>query len=271
MIAGARWRTTIGLLVLGGLLFLPASSLAAEPETPKPAPSIETRFDGYQRRLSQAADELLARTVQAPEVFPSSRTPAALSQPSATPGAYRASDAPAELPPSPGQAVIRVRQLRPTLEPILLEEGLPADLTAVALVESGGRPAALSSKGARGLWQLMPETARRYGLTVNQSQDERLDIRKSTRAAAQYLRELYARFGDWPLALAAYNAGEQTVQRALDRAGPGDFLRLSRWLPSETRQYVPAVMNSRWFFAGRPWGDPAGAQPVLYAPAGAGD
>jgi membrane-bound lytic murein transglycosylase D len=74
--------------------------------------------------------------------------------------------------------------------------------------------------------------------------DERIEIVKSTVAAARYLHDLYQRFGDWRLAFAAYNAGEQTVQRAVARTGHGDFLRMERALPEETRNYVPAVMRA---------------------------
>ena len=105
---------------------------------------------------------------------------------------------------------------------------------------------ALSPKGALGLWQLMPDTARRYGLVVTASRDERLDVEKSTRAAARYLRDLYQQFGSWPLALAAYNAGEQGGPKAVERAGTRDFVQLSslRLLPQETRNYVPAVLSA---------------------------
>ena len=103
---------------------------------------------------------------------------------------------------------------------------------------------ALSPKGARGIWQLMPDTARRYGLTVDASEDDRLDIEKSTLAAARYLRDLHSEFGSWPLALAAYNTGEQNLQHAIDRSQSTDFNVLStlRLLPLETRNYVPAVL-----------------------------
>lgn len=152
----------------------------------------------------------------------------------------------------------------PSLANILREKGLPASLMGVAAVESGFNPAALSPKGARGLWQLMPETARRYGLIVEPHRDDRIDPLKSTFAAAAYMKDLYAQFGDWPLALAAYNAGENRVERALERHGAGDFWTLSRRaaLPEETRRYVPAVLakmqaspfqasNFTWSGAGR--------------------
>ncbi len=139
-------------------------------------------------------------------------------------------------------ALDRVQQLRPAIEPILREEGIPAELSAVVLVESGGLTTALSPKGARGVWQFMPETARRYGLAVSAGRDERLDVTKSTHAAARYLRDLYLQFGDWQLALAAYNAGEQAVGLAISRVGQRKFSAIQAALPSETRNYVPAVL-----------------------------
>jgi membrane-bound lytic murein transglycosylase D len=139
-----------------------------------------------------------------------------------------------------------VQALRPTIEPILREEGIPLQMAAVILVESGGRTTALSRKGARGLWQIMPETARRYGLLVSGRVDERLDPYKSTRAAARYLRDLHAQFDDWQLALAAYNAGEEAVERAIGRTSGRDFHSLARagTLPLETQNYVPAVLSA---------------------------
>lgn len=117
-------------------------------------------------------------------------------------------------------------------------------LLAQMYVESAGNPRALSAKGALGLWQLMPETARRFGLTVSRDTDHRLDPALSTRAALQYMAELYRRFGDWELALAAYNAGEGAVESAIQRSGSRSFARLAalRLLPLETRAYVPAVL-----------------------------
>lgn len=138
---------------------------------------------------------------------------------------------------------LRVEQLRPVIEPILREEAVPSELIAVVLIESGGQPMALSPKGARGLWQFMPGTARRYGLAVDTGTDERLDVQKSTRAAARYLRDLYQRFGSWTLALAAYNAGEGAVDAASGKAHSTDFALVGSWLPLETRNYVPTVLG----------------------------
>ena len=151
-----------------------------------------------------------------------------------------------DLSPSVGAAMKRLDQLRPTLSGILESERVPQEIVSVVMVESGGRTTALSPKGALGLWQLMPDTARRYGLVVTPSRDERLDVDRSTRAAARYLRDLYQQFGSWPLALAAYNTGEQRVQRAVERSGSSDFIQLSslRLLPQETRNYVPAVLSA---------------------------
>lgn len=150
------------------------------------------------------------------------------------------------------QALERVEGLRPVLEATLRKEGVPTELVAVVLVESGGHRAALSSQGARGLWQFMPATARRYNLQVARGIDERLDVEKSTRAAARHLRNLHELFGDWRLALAAYNAGAGAVKNAVRRGGSKDFATLSslRLLPAETRAYVPAVLGATRLFGG---------------------
>jgi soluble lytic murein transglycosylase-like protein len=143
-----------------------------------------------------------------------------------------------------GGAAMRLDILLPAVETILRRHGIPTDLAAVIVVESGGRVDAVSSKGARGLWQLMPDTARRYGLRVDRMRDDRLDLFSSTDAAARYLHDLYAEFGDWKLALAAYNAGEANVSSAILRAHTVDFDELTslRMLPLETRRYVPSVL-----------------------------
>lgn len=141
-------------------------------------------------------------------------------------------------------ALARYSAYRESLTRILREENLPPELLAVAMVESGLNPLALSPKGARGIWQFMPATAERYGLAVGAIDDRRTSPEHSTRAAARYLRDLYRQFGDWKLALAAYNWGEDKVQRVIDRTGVRDFDEMARrgLLPLETRKYVPAVL-----------------------------
>ena len=142
------------------------------------------------------------------------------------------------------EALARLQRLRPALEPILETEGVPKQFVAVVLIESAAEPLAMSPRQARGLWQFIPETARQYGLTVGLARDERIYVEAETRAAARYLRDLHTRFGDWPLALAAYNAGEAAVESALAKGRASTFWQLSSagLLPSETRSYVPAVL-----------------------------
>jgi membrane-bound lytic murein transglycosylase D len=121
--------------------------------------------------------------------------------------------------------------------------GLPDELAFVPMVESGYNPLAVSRAGAKGLWQFMAATARRYGMRVDGWVDERLDPEKSTRAAAAYLRDLYQQFGTWALAKAAYNAGEATVTRAIHSMNSRDFWTLvhSRHLRQETKEFVPQI------------------------------
>ena len=174
------------------------------------------------------------------------------------------------------QAIDSVDQLRPILEPIRRDEGVPGELSAVVLVESGGLTNALSPKGARGVWQFIPDTARRYGLVVDAGHDDRTDVVKSTRAASRYLRDLYATFGDWSLALAAYNAGEAAVTDAINKAKSRDFGSISRrgFLPLETRNYVPAVMaamNRLQYVADQVVGTQSKGTRVVYALSGAAE
>lgn len=126
---------------------------------------------------------------------------------------------------------------------VFRQKGLPEDLAFTAMVESGFNPVAVSRAGAKGLWQFMEQTARRYGLRVDQWVDERLDPVKSTEAAADYLKDLFTQFGHWFLALAAYNAGELKVARAVERSRSNDFWTIARgrWLLEETKQFVPQV------------------------------
>lgn len=128
----------------------------------------------------------------------------------------------------------------PMMRRIFREKGLPEDLLNLAFIESAVNPWATSRAKAAGIWQFMPSTGRRYGMRSSFWLDERRDPEKSTRGAAEYLKKLYEMFGDWPLALAAYNAGEGKIQAAIKRQRTRDYWRLR--LPRETRYFVPAFM-----------------------------
>ena len=123
---------------------------------------------------------------------------------------------------------------------VLHKEGLPPDLVHLVFVESGFNLNARSVSAAVGPWQLLRGTARMFGLSVNQWVDERKDPEKSSVAAARYLKHLYSVFGDWPLALASYNAGEGTVLRAIQKQGTSNYWDLK--LPRQTEDYVPQFM-----------------------------
>jgi membrane-bound lytic murein transglycosylase D len=141
-------------------------------------------------------------------------------------------------------ALARSGQYRDMIEATLKQEGVPQDLIYLAQAESGFRPLALSHAGARGIWQFVPGRASEYGLQRNWWIDERQDPERSTRAAARHLKDLYREFGDWYLAMAAYNSGPGTVQNAVKRTGYADYWELYRRgvLPQETRNYVPIII-----------------------------
>ena len=125
----------------------------------------------------------------------------------------------------------------PLIYAILIKHNLPPELLAVPIIESHYRIMAKSPKGALGLWQLMPETARSFGLKVNKEVDERLDPVKSTLAAVQYLKKLYSVFGDWQLVLASYNAGHNKVITKVSYHG-NSFSNIKNFLPKQTKEYV---------------------------------
>ena len=132
------------------------------------------------------------------------------------------------------------KELVPQLKPIFAAQKIPSELVWLAEVESSFDSRACSPDGAAGLFQLMPDTAKRFGLS-RWPRDERYQSAPSARAAAQYLKLLHARFGDWRLALAAYNAGEGTVQKLLDRRKTRSYDDIAVHLPAETQLFVPKL------------------------------
>ncbi len=136
----------------------------------------------------------------------------------------------------------------PIFEQALEEEGLPLELKYLPVVESALNPNAVSRHGATGLWQFMLATGKGLGMEVNSLVDERRDPYVSSKKAAQYLKDLYSSYKDWSLAIAAYNCGPGTVNKAIRRAGDGpqDFWSVYSYLPSETRGYVPAFIAANY-------------------------
>ena len=143
-----------------------------------------------------------------------------------------------------GRGLARSGRYIPMIHRVFAEQGIPRDLAQVALIESMFLPHAHSRATAHGIWQFMPRTGRQYGLTSNAVIDERSDPEKATRAAARHLAYLHELFNDWYLALAAYNAGEGRVLRAMEKTGLTDFWQLAATgiLKPQTQNYVPAVI-----------------------------
>jgi membrane-bound lytic murein transglycosylase D len=143
-----------------------------------------------------------------------------------------------------GRGLARSGRYIPMIYRIFEEEGLPRDLAQIALIESSFVVHARSPMKAHGIWQFMPRTGRHYGLTANAVVDERSDPEKATRAAARYLSYLHELFDDWYLAMAAYNAGEGKILRAMQRTGARDFWELAATgaIRPQTQNYVPAVI-----------------------------
>ena len=147
-----------------------------------------------------------------------------------------------------GSYLARMPQYDSMIRAKLNRRGMPEDLVYLAMIESGFNVEAHSTANAIGIWQLVPDTARRYGLRVDDTVDERRDPEKSTDAALSYLSYLYNRFGSWYLAAAAYNSGENRVARIMkevtgsESGTDADYYRIWDQLPGQTRDYVPAMI-----------------------------
>jgi len=214
-------------------------------------PGYEDYADWLEERIDyvEAAKEAVAQAAPAPTPGPA---PGPAPRPSPTPPPPKPAPAVRPAPAIPHYDLWlarlqsrpvppRAQELLPVVRRAFAAGGVPADLVWLAEAESTFNPAARSPAGARGLFQLMPATAKSLGLSTFLP-DERTDPAKSAEAAARHLRALHAQFGDWPLALAAYNAGAGRVQRTLAKTGAKTYAEIASALPTETRMYVPKVL-----------------------------
>ncbi len=138
----------------------------------------------------------------------------------------------------------------PLLDSILELNEVPVELKYLAVIESELNPKATSRVGAVGPWQFMPGTAKVLGLKISRKYDERTNFKKSTKAAAIYLRDLYSTYGDWLLVLAAYNCGPAPVNSAIRKSGSRNFWKLQYFLPAESRKHVKKFIATHYYFEG---------------------
>jgi membrane-bound lytic murein transglycosylase D len=222
---------------------IPASATKAAIRKSSTTPSAaKLQTDEYLRALEAAYGEIVAREgkpVSAPKVDVESVASMPIPEHETIRGAlqYFTTD----LRPSIQESLIRSAKYEKLINKALDDNKLPRGLAYLPVIESAYVPTLTSHAGAHGIWQFMPETARDYGLRVDWWVDERADPERSTLAAAAYLKDLYRQFSDWPLALAAYNAGPGRIRRAMETTGATTFWDLleAEAVPKETRGYVP--------------------------------
>ena len=271
-----REAALAGDFVCARYRFSRAIDTVRPPTGPPPSDSVESfsfeMYEGIQRYEALAGPTEEAGTSSGeidPEIEAQIEAPETNPEAIATAREAVASDRPAAVPDVPivvNDSVLRViaafqsdalhdkiqaglvrsGRYLPMIHQVFAEEGLPQDLAMIAFIESSFLPLARSNKMAHGIWQFMPRTGRQYGLRSNGLVDERRDFEKSTRAAARYLAYLNEIFGDWYLAMAAYNAGEGKILRAINRTGARDFWHLASTnaIRKQTKNYVPAFLAS---------------------------
>ena len=136
------------------------------------------------------------------------------------------------------------------IDSVFEQEGIPVELKYLAFIESGLKRNVASRSGAAGPWAFMPVAAKEYGLKMSKQKDERLDYYKSSAAAAALLTDLYDKYGDWLMVLAAYNCGPGYMQKAIKRSGSRNYWTLQNFLPYETRQHVKKFIAVHYYFEG---------------------
>jgi membrane-bound lytic murein transglycosylase D len=146
---------------------------------------------------------------------------------------------------------LKSRYFFQVIDAVFGKYNLPQELKYLAVIESELNTRALSHVGARGAWQLMPATARLLSLKITSKNDERTHFYKSTVAAAKYLRDLHAMFGDWLLVIASYNSGPGRVLDAIKKSGSRNFWKLQNYLPAETRGHVKRFIATHYYFEGK--------------------
>ena len=219
-------------------LALCAAGCATAPQPPQPAPRSSLEVAELRSALESAR---IGPLVAAPP--PTADVDAAVSMAIPQNPAVRSALAyfTTELKTDVQRSLTRSSQYRAAIDRALEANKLPKALAYLPVIESAYSETMISRAGARGMWQIMPETARDYGLRVDRWIDERADPELATKAAAEYLADLYRDFRDWPLALAAYNAGAARIHRALEETQSKTFWELLELqaIPKETRGYVP--------------------------------
>src|SRR3954469_776023 len=220
----------------------PAPKPAAIPASSQSSSAAKLQAEEYRKALEGAYAEIVAREGK-PVAEPAVDVEAAASIPIPDHPTIRGALQyfTTDRKPSIQESLLRSGKYKKLIDKALDDYKLPHGLAYLPVIESAYVPSVTSRAGAHGIWQFMPETARDYGLRVDWWVDERADPERSTRAAAAYLKDLYRQFNDWPLALAAYNAGPGRIRRAMQSSGSVTFWDLleNEAVPKETRGYVP--------------------------------